>query len=69
VDTSQRLADLQKDVKYLGDLAQAELEAAKTKAGMWKDSQIRKHFPEVVEEAEFQTNSNVWQKMWRRIRR
>ncbi|KAG7363697.1 hypothetical protein IV203_027058 [Nitzschia inconspicua] len=67
VDTSHRLPDLRHDVKYLDTLAQTEVRAAQTKVGMWKNSQqlMTQLKPDVMEEADFQTNATKWQKLWR----
>ena len=68
VDTSQRINDLRKDVKYLDRLAKVEFDAAKKSAGMWSVPEVRQMKKEVVEEVEFQSKSNVFQKLWRYIR-
>jgi hypothetical protein len=68
VDASQRLQDLRNDVKYLDRLAQTELEAAKNSAGMWSVPDVRQMKKEVMEEVDFQTKANVFQKLWRWLR-
>jgi hypothetical protein len=68
VDSSQRINDLQKDVKYLDRLAGVEFDAAKRSAGMWSVPEVRKLKQEVIDEVEFQRKSNVFQKAWRWIR-
>jgi endonuclease YncB( thermonuclease family) len=68
VDTSTRLDDLRKDVKYLERLEKLEYEAAKGSFGMWSDSRIREMRRDVVEEVEFQTKANMLQKFWRWFR-
>jgi hypothetical protein len=68
VDTSQRIQDLRNDVKYLDSLAQSEFEAAKKSMGMWSVPEVRKMKREVVEEVDFQTKANIFQKFWRWIR-
>ena len=68
VDSSQRINDLRKDVKYLDRLAKVEFEAAKKSAGMWSVPEVRQMKKEVVEEVDFQSKSNIFQKAWRYIR-
>jgi hypothetical protein len=68
VDSSQRIQDLRQDVKYLDKLAKAEFVAAKKSVGMWSVPEVRESKGEVVEEVEFQTKANVFQKLWRWFR-
>jgi hypothetical protein len=68
VDSSQRIQDLRHDVKYLDRLAKTEFEAAKKSMGMWSVPEVRESKREVVEEVEFQTKANIFQKLWRRFR-
>jgi endonuclease YncB( thermonuclease family) len=68
VDSSQRIQDLRHDVKYIDKLAKAEFEAAKKSMGMWSVPEVRESKREVVEEVEFQTKANVFQKLWRWFR-
>ena len=68
VDSSQRIQDLRHDVKYLDRLAKAELQAAKESRGMWSNVDVRAIKRDVVDEAEFQTNANAIQKLWRWLR-
>jgi hypothetical protein len=68
VDSSQRLQDLRHDVRYLDRLAATEFEAAKKSAGMWSVPEVREMKKEVVEEVNFQTKANIFQKLWRRLR-
>lgn len=66
-DASERLDDLQRDVKYLEDLAKAEYKAVESETGMWAYPEYRKTKQEVIEEIEFQKSANIFQKLWRRI--
>ena len=68
LDSSQRVDDLRKDVKYLEELSRAELEAVKSKRGIWAFPEVRETKFELVEEIEFQANANIFQKLWRRLR-
>jgi endonuclease YncB( thermonuclease family) len=68
LDASQRIQDLRKDVQYLDRLAKSEFEAAKASMGMWSVSEVRASKREVVEEVEFQTKANPFQKLWRWFR-
>lgn len=68
VDSSQRINDLRKDVKYLDRLAKVEFDAAKKSAGMWSVPEVRQLKQEIIDEVEFQSKSNIFQKAWRWIR-
>jgi hypothetical protein len=68
LDTSHRIQDLRKDVQYLDRLAKSEFEAAKASMGMWSVPEVRASKQEVVEEVEFQTKANPFQKLWRWFR-
>jgi hypothetical protein len=65
----QHLSFLRQDVKYLDRLAWLEVDAAKKRVGMWNVAHIRQFkYEEVVQEAEFQLQSNWLQKLWRWMR-
>lgn len=68
LDASQRIQDLRKDVHYLDRLTKSEFEAAKASIGMWSVPEVRASKQEVVEEVEFQTKANPFQKLWRWFR-
>jgi hypothetical protein len=68
LDASERIQDLRKDVQYLDRLAKSEFEAAKASIGMWSVPEVRASQREVVEEVEFQTKANPFQKLWRWFR-
>lgn len=68
VESSQRVDDLRKDAKYLESLAHAEYEALKAQKGMWAFEDARETKSDVLEEIDFQSNSNIFQKLWRRLR-
>jgi hypothetical protein len=68
VDSSQRIQDLRKDVKYLDWLAKAEFQAAKESMGMWSVPEVRASKAEIIEDVEFQTKANALQKLWRWLR-
>jgi hypothetical protein len=67
-DSSQRVDDLRKDVKYLETLAQAEYEALGSQKGIWAFEDVRETKSDVLEEIEFQANASIFQKLWRRLR-
>jgi hypothetical protein len=68
IDGSERLGDIEGDVKYLEKLAEAEFDAVKSGKGMWSVEQIRDSRPDLVEEADFDINAGFWSRLWRRIR-
>jgi endonuclease YncB( thermonuclease family) len=68
VDSSSRIQDLRKDVKYLDRLALSEFDAAKKSMGMWSVPEVREMRKEVVEEVDFQAKANIFQKLWRSMR-
>ena len=67
VDGSEKLGDLEADVKYLEMLASNELNAVKEKKGIWSIESIRNERPDLVEEVEFEMNAGIFRKLWRRI--
>jgi len=67
VDATPSVDALRDDAAYLTRLGQAEYRAAAEKRGMWSDLNVRETRRDVVEEAEFQANATVWQKLWRRV--
>lgn len=69
VDGSTKVGDLQKDVTYLEELSLDEFEAVKERKGMWSLDAIRNDRPDLVEEAEFELNAGIFQKVWRLITR
>jgi hypothetical protein len=68
LDASERIQDLLKDVQYLDRLSKSEFEAANATIGMWSVPEVRASKREVVEEVEFQTKGNPFQKLWRWFR-
>jgi hypothetical protein len=68
VDTTESVQDLQKDVKYMEQLVQAEYTAAREARGQWADPGVRSRRRDIVEEVEFQATATFWQKLWRRLR-
>ena len=68
IDASERMQDLNKDVKYLEQLSRLEFEAAQKNIGMWSASEVRDSKREIIEEVEFQKKANVFQKAWRWMR-
>ncbi len=67
-DTSQRIQDIRRDVKYLEGLETCEFEAAQKSKGMWSVPEIRQMKKEIVDEVDFQAKANPLQKLWRMIR-
>ena len=67
VDTSTQLDDVKSDVKYMEKLEKLEYDAFRNHRGMWADSGIRDSRPDLLEEAEFESNANILQKLWRRL--
>ena len=67
-DTSQRVQDIRRDVKYLDALGTVEFEAAQKSKGMWSVPEIRQMKKEIVDEVDFQAKANPLQKIWRMIR-
>ena len=67
-DSSERLQDLQNDVKYLDRLANVEFEAAQQSMGMWSVPEVRASKREVIDEVEFQAKAGILQKLWRWVR-
>jgi hypothetical protein len=68
VDTSDRVEDLKKDIKYMSRLERAEYEAAKESVGMWADPMVRESRQDLVKEIEFEEEANIFQKVWRWFR-
>ena len=68
LETSHKIQDLRKDVRYLEHLANAEVEAAKDSKGMWSVTEVREEKRNVVEEAEFQMKATSLQKLSRWVR-
>jgi hypothetical protein len=66
--TSTSAVVVRDDVRYWEQLVAAELRAARESRGIWDDPWYRQSRPEVMTEVEFQTNANVFQKLWRWIR-
>ena len=69
IDGSTSLKDIEGDVKYLQELEKYEFEAVKEKKGMWSMDQIRDSRPDLVEEANFEKNAGLWNRLVRRIRK
>ena len=67
-DTSQRVQDIRRDVKYLDRLETLEFEAAQKSIGMWSVPEVRRMNKEIVDEVDFQEKANPLQKLWRMIR-
>lgn len=67
-DTSQRIQDIRRDVKYLEGLETCEFEAAQKSKGMWSVPEVRQMKKEIVDEVDFQAKANPLQKLWRMIR-
>jgi hypothetical protein len=68
-ETSTRVQDLRRDVKYLERLTTLETQAIKGQYGIWSDPHLRNSLkPDVVEEIEFQSSATLFQKIWRWIR-
>ena len=65
IDASTGLEDLRKDIKHLDRLERSQLKGAEQSYGMWSDSSIREKRRDIMDEIEFQTNSNVFQRLWR----
>jgi len=68
IDTSQRIQDIRRDIKYLDSLNRNEFEAAQKSIGMWSIPEVRQIKKEVVDEVEFEAKASLLQKIWRRIR-
>lgn len=68
IDGSTNLGDMEADVKYLERLALNEFEAVKAKKGMWQNEDIRESHQDLVEEADFEENATIFQKVWRRLK-
>lgn len=68
VDTSDRVEDLKKDIKYIKQLEKAEYEAATESAGMWADPFVRDSRQDLVEEVTFQNEATRFQRIWRWLR-
>ena len=67
-DTSQRIQDIRRDVKYLDRLETLEFEAAQKSVGMWSVPEIRKIRKDIVDEVDFQAKASPLKKIWRVIR-
>lgn len=67
-DTSQRIQDIRRDIKYLDRLEILEFEAAQKSIGMWSIPAVRQIKEDIVDEVDFQAKANPLQKIWRRIR-
>ena len=68
IETSQKIHDLRKDVKYLDWLTKVEYQAVKESVGIWSNSEVRTMKQDIVDEVNFQTNANILQKIWRWLR-
>jgi hypothetical protein len=67
-DTSQRIQDIRRDIKYLDKLEMLEFEAAQKSIGMWSIPAVRQIKEDIVDEVDFQAKASPLQKIWRRIR-
>jgi hypothetical protein len=56
------------DVRYWERLVTTEMRAARESRGIWDDPRYRDSRPEMMTEMEFQSNANLFQKLWRWIR-
>ena len=68
IDTSQRIHDIRRDVKYMDALKKSEFQAAQSSKGMWSDPEVRRMKKEIINEVEFQAKASPLQKIWRMIR-
>ena len=68
LDTSERVEDMKKDIKYIKKLEKAEFKAAAESAGMWADPFVRESRQDLVEEVTFQNEATRLQKIWRWLR-
>ena len=67
VDGSTKIRDMQADVNYLELLASFEMDAIKQRNGIWSIARIREERPDLVNEAEFELQAGILQKLWRRF--
>ena len=67
-DTSQRIQDVRRDIKYLDRLEMLEFEAAQKSMGMWSIPAVRQIKEDIVDEVDFQAKASPLRKIWRRIR-
>ena len=67
VDASTELDDVKSDVKYMEKLEKLEYDAFRNHRGMWVNPGVRDSRPDLLEEAEFESNANIFQKLWRRL--
>jgi uncharacterized short protein YbdD (DUF466 family) len=67
VDTTQNIADLQRDAKYLSERLSrgAEYQAAKGSYGVWANERYRSCRKDVVDEINFQRQAGFFKKVWR----
>merc|ERR1712238_72042 len=68
VDASQRIQDIRNDIEYIDRLSKFEFKAAQKKKGMWSIPEVRKMKKDIIDEVDFQSNANLFQKIWRMIR-
>jgi len=68
VDASRRIQDIRNDIEYIGRLSKFEFKAAQKKIGMWSIPEIRKMKKDIIDEVDFQSKANLFQKIWRMIR-
>ena len=67
IDGSTKISDIQADVKYLELLASFEMNAIKQRNGIWSIARIREERPDLVDEAEFESQAGILKQLWRRF--
>jgi len=68
IDTSQRIQDIRRDIKYLDRLEMLEFEAAQKSMGMWSVPEVRQIKKEIADEVDYQAKASFFRKIWRMIR-
>lgn len=62
-DRSDKLADIQSDVSYMGQLVKAEYSAIKEKKGLWANDNVRERKENFIKEV-LADELSLWKKIW-----